>query len=235
MARTARIVLPGVWHHITQRGNQQQTVFFTPSDYELYLGLLRRHCSRHAVRIGGYCLLSNHVHLVATPQGESGLANALGRTHVDYARWLNLRHQTTGHLWQNRFYSCPLDEHHHWEALRYVELNPVRAGLVDHAEDWRWSSVSAHLTGADPAGLIDDTEWRHRWTPAAWREALELGIGDAALLERIREATRTGRPAGSDDFLKCAETASGRFLRPCKRGPKPRATYNATQLNLGIS
>src|SRR6266478_1975383 len=139
MARIARVVVPGCWHHVTQRGNQQQTVFFDDSDRKFYLDLLRRYCSRHSVRITGYCLMGNHVHLLAIPAHQTGLAHALGRTHNDYARWLNLRRRQSGHVWQNRFYSCALDEEHKWTALRYVEQNPVRAGLVASAAEWLWS------------------------------------------------------------------------------------------------
>ena len=174
MARIARVVVPGAWHHATQRGNHQQTVFFGDADRICYLELLRHHTARYAVHIVGYCLMGNHVHIVATPTDSRGLANALGRTHNDYSRWLNLQRRDTGHVWQNRFYSCPLDERHGWEALRYVELNPVRAGLVEHPAEWRWSSAGAHLTGADDTGLIDLTTWTEKWTPASWREVLDL-------------------------------------------------------------
>jgi len=115
-----------------------------------YLQLLREHCGRHAVRIAGYCLMSNHVHLLAIPHSVRGLANALGRAHTDYARWHNVRLGDPGHVWQNRFYSCPPDERHRWEALRYLELNPVRAGLAGRATDWPWSSGSAHGRRIEP-------------------------------------------------------------------------------------
>ena len=229
----ARAVAPGCWHHVTQRGNRRQTVFFEDADRAMYLRLLGLHCSRRRVRISGYCLLSNHVHLVAAPQAENGLAKALGGAHMDYARWLNLRRSETGHVWQNRFYSCPLDEGHRWEALRYVELNPVRAGLTGAAADWPWSSAAAHLGGRDPAGLLDLTEWGSRWNPETWRDVLEEGLDNAATMERIREATRTGRPAGSADFIEQLETATHRPLRPQKRGPKKKV-MRAGQPSLGV-
>jgi putative transposase len=219
MARIARVVVPGCWHHATQRGNHQQTVFFEDSDRRFYLELLRHHCSRHGVRIAGYCLMNNHVHLLAIPEAKNGLARALGRAHNDYARWLNLRRRETGHVWQNRFYSCPLDGPHQWDALRYVELNPVRAGLVPFALEWRWSSATAHVSGPDQTGWIDRTDWCERWSRASWDAALRYGIQDTALLDRIRSATRTGRPAGSEDFLKRAEASAGRPLRVQKPGP----------------
>lgn len=178
--------------------------------------------------------MSNHVHVLAIPARESGLAHAFGRTHNDYARWLNLWHRERGHVWQNRFYSCPLDDAHRWEALRYVELNPVRAGLVRHAVEWRWSSATAHVSGRDQTGLIDWTDWRAQWSVESWDEALQHGIEDAAWLERIREATRTGRPAGSEDFLKRAEANIGRPLRPRKRGPKAKVIDADAHLELVV-
>lgn len=234
MARIGRVVIPGAWHHATQRGNAQQDVFFGDDDRDLYLALLRRYTARYAVRITGYCLMSNHVHIVAAPADSQGLAHALGRTHNDYARWLNLRRRTTGHVWQNRFYSCVLDERHSWEALRYVELNPVRAGLVVNPADWRWSSASAHLAGRDTHGLIDLSEWEENWEPASWRDALDIGLNDAALAARIREATRTGRPAADTAALQEMERVTGRRLRPAKRGPKRRVIADGVQFELGV-
>ena len=160
MARIARVVVPDHWHHITQRGNRRQTVFFEDTDRTLYLQLLVQHARRCSVRIVGYCLMGNHVHLIAIPPAATALAKSLGRAHVDYARWLNLRRGETGHVWQNRFFSCPMDERHQWEALRYVERNPVRAR----------------------SGILDMAEWERRWTGGTWREALASGIEDAGLV-----------------------------------------------------
>jgi putative transposase len=213
--------MPGCWHHVTQRGNQRQQVFFEASDREFYLELLGRYCSRYGVAIAGYCLMGNHVHLIAIPEEKDRLAQALGRTHSEYARWLNLRRLDSGHVWQCRYYSCPLDESHRWTALRYVEQNPVRAELVARALDWPWSSATAHVSGIDRLGLLDWDGWQKRWSSETWAEVLDHGVDEAALLERIRDATRTGRPAGSDAFLAEAEAQSGRLLRPRKSGPKP--------------
>ncbi len=235
MARIARVGVPGCWHHVTQRGNQQQAVFFENADRGFYLDLLREHADRNSVRITGYCLMGNHVHLLLIPEREDGLANALGRTHNDYSRWLNLRRHTTGHVWQNRFYSCPLDEAHSWEALRYVELNPVRASLARSAAEWPWSSARAHIGGIEGDGMIELADWRGRWTPGTWHEALDRGIADADLLGRIRESTRTGRPLGGAECLQRMEAITGRSLRPAKRGPKPARHGETGQLNLGVT
>ena len=229
MARLARVVLPGVWHHVTQRGNRRQTIFFNDGDRRLYLELLRRHCFKHAVVLTGYCLMSNHVHLLLVPPKETSLAVALGAAHTDYARWINLRLGETGHFWQSRYFSCPLDGAHQWEALRYVELNPVRAGLVKSAIEWPWSSAVAHLVESDTRGLVDLVDWKRRWSADTWRRTLEHGVADAALFERIREATRTGRPAGSEAFLSKAERLCGRLLRQRKRGRKVCAAAQAAR------
>jgi len=232
MARIARVVVPGRWHHITQRGNRRQTVFFEDADRTLYLQLLIRHTRRWSVRIVGYCLMSNHIHLIAVPPAETALGKSLGRAHVDYARWLNLRRGETGHVWQNRFFSCPMDERHQWEALRYVERNPVRAGLVSEAAEWQWSSAAAHSDGIVRWNILDMAEWERRWTGRAWGAALTDGIEDAALLERIREATRTGRPAACDEFVRELEAERCRCLRPRKRGPKGKVVTEEAQLRL---
>jgi putative transposase len=170
------VVLPGVWHHVTQRGNRRQSIFFEDADRHFYLQLLGRHCSKHGVAITGYCLMTNHVHVIASPTRETSLARAFGQAHTDYARWLNLRRGETGHFWQNRYFSCPLDAEHQWAALRYVELNPVRAGMVE----WAWSSAAAHLGGRDISGFVNLTEWRDRWRPETWADALAEGLTDAA-------------------------------------------------------
>lgn len=231
----ARVVVPGCWHHVTQRGNRQQTVFFEDADRAQYLQLLAQHCRRASVGIAGYCLMSNHVHLIVIPRAEAALAKALGRAHCDYSRWWNIRHGEVGHVWQNRFYSCPLNGQHQWEALRYVELNPVRAGLVATAWAWPWSSAEAHLAGVDRTGLLDTAEWEMHWNAFRWREVLEQGVTDAVWLERIREATRTGRPAAEAAFVIDLETRLKRPLRPQKRGPKAKVETGVRQLSLGVS
>lgn len=235
MARIARVVVPEMWHHVTQRGNCRQTVFFEDSDRSFYLRLLRRYCSQYKLKLGGYCLMGNHVHLLAIPEREDSLARALGRTHNDYARWLNMRRGKTGHVWQNRYYSCPLEEQHAWEALRYVEMNPVRGGLVRTAAGWRWSSAPAHLAGTDVSELIDWTDWSKRWTARQWSDALEAGVTNADWLARLRESTRTGRPMGSKSFLQQVEWAVRRSLGPRRRGRVPKTVVVQSSLELGIA
>ena len=235
MARLARVVIPGCAHHVTQRGNHRQDVFLRDEDRRTYLTILRDCCERFELGILAWCLMSNHVHLVAVPHREDSLARALGRAQADYARWLHVRQRQIGHLWQNRFYSCPLEKDHLWDVIRYVELNPVRAGLVQHAREWRWSSAKAHLGWTEACSLTDTAWWQEHWKGGSWEEVLELGFREAGLVERIREATRTGRPLGSEVFTRGLEAETGRVLLPQKRGPKPRRLEHAGQMSLAIS
>jgi putative transposase len=185
--------------------------------------LLAEYSKRYHLRLVGYCVLTNHVHLVAVPERDDSLAKVLGRTHCDYARWLHIRQRATGHLWQNRFFSCALDAGHCWAALRNVEQNPVRAAITQSPESWPWSSARAHFTGHDALGLLDLREWQTCWTPHLWKQALGSNTGDTMLEERIRQATRTGRPLGTEGFAAELERVLDRALQPAKRGRKPLA------------
>jgi putative transposase len=146
VARLARVVAVGVPHHITQRGNAQRFALQDEADRKVYLDLLRQSAELHGIALIGYCLMSNHVHLVAIPERADVLARALKETHGRFASYWNALHHSTGHVWQGRYYSCPLDEPHLWEALRYTELNPVRACLVNRAEGWDWFLSGRSLT-----------------------------------------------------------------------------------------
>ena len=147
MPRSARIIHPGAPHHVTQRGNRRQQVFFNEDDYAHYLALLSESCRVESVQCWAYCLMPNHVHLVMVPEDEQSLSRAVGRTHRLYTQYYNRGADSAGLLWQGRFKSSPMDEPRLFAACRYIELNPVRAGLVPCAENWRWSSVHAHLAG----------------------------------------------------------------------------------------
>ena len=149
MARLARVVAAGFPHHVTQRGNRRQRTFFVDEDYEAYIGLMAEWCSRCGVAVWAYCLMPNHVHLIAVPSSEVGLRNAIGEAHRRYSRRVNFREGWRGHLWQGRFASYPMNESYLLAAARYVELNPVRAGLVKSPEVYPWSSAAAHLTARD--------------------------------------------------------------------------------------
>ena len=144
MPRQARTVFAHLPHHITQRGNRREDVFFTNTDRQMYLSWLKDYCDQHKVDILAYCLMTNHVHLVAVPSTEKGLQDVLKPLHMRFAQRLNRQRGWTGHVWQGRFFSSPLDEPYMWAAIRYVERNPVRARLVRRAENYPWSSAAAH-------------------------------------------------------------------------------------------
>ena len=148
MPRQARVVVPGLPHHVTQRGNRRQPTFFCNGDYRVYLDIAAEVFGPLGVEVWAYCLMPNHVHLIAVPGDETSLAKAMGETHARYTRFINRRENWTGHLWQGRFGSRPMDEAHLYRCVRYVGLNPVDAGLVARAVDWPWSSVKAHITGS---------------------------------------------------------------------------------------
>lgn len=218
MARLARIVVADVPHHVTQRGNRRQPVFFGDEDYRAYLALLKEFTRRAGVAVWAWCLMPNHVHLMLVPPTPDALRGALAEAHRRYSRMVNLREGWRGYLWQGRFASCPMDEAHALMAARYIELNPVRARLVRRPEDWPWSSARAHLGGGRD-GLTRQGALGIR--ARDWARFLAAGLDDDAL-ETIRRGERTGRPLGSRDFVERLETETGRALAPRKRGPKPR-------------
>jgi putative transposase len=225
--RIARVVAVGVPHHVTQRGNNRQQIFFTDLDRRFYLMLLRHHGERHGFRILGWCLMTNHVHIVGIPEHEESLARALGRAHNAYTIYLNRRKMRSGHLWQNRFFSAPLDRDHLHTALRYVDLNPVRAGLVAQAVEYLWSSAEAHVNGRDEWSLLDRETWRRISTRNDWADALRDRVMEADEMARLRKATKTGRPLGSETFVGKLEARLRRTLKRRKTGPSRRIRATA--------
>ncbi|MCB1883930.1 MAG: transposase [Geminicoccaceae bacterium] len=218
MARLARVVAPGLPHHVTQRGNRRQPTFFGEDDYRLYRTLLAEQCARAGVAVWAWCLMPNHVHLILVPGTAGALATALGEAHRRYTHVVNRRQGWRGYLWQGRFASCVLDETHLLMAARYVELNPVRARLARRPEAWTWSSARAHLEGTDDgltgaSPLLDLAPDWHGFLGEGLREA------DA---ETLRGGMRTGRPLGDPAFLAALEATLGRRLRPRRRGPRRR-------------
>jgi putative transposase len=217
MPRSARIVLPGVPHHLTQRGNDRRAVFLQDADYLKYLEFLSEYAGKYRVAVHGYCLMTTHSHLVLTPPEEKALARAIGYAHGRYAQYFNKTYGRSGHLWQNRFYSCALDDEHYWRALIYLERNPERARLVGDAGAYRWSSAAAHLGGDDETGLLDLIAWRAQMPVDYWRERLTVPEDDD-LLHTLRLTTHTGRPLGSPAFLAKYEALLGKRLQPLPVG-----------------
>jgi putative transposase len=219
VSRLARVVIPDLAHHITQRGNGRQQVFFADADYAYYLRLLAASCAAAHVSCLAFCLMPNHVHLILVPSDEDGLRRCLAAVHRTYAGALNLRRGLSGHFWQGRYGSVVMDNPHLYEALRYVLLNPVRAGLVASLAEWRWSSARVYL-GGESDGLT--SPWRMLSVLPPIADYLAHGA-DAGRVERLRVAGSIGRPAVDPDFLTRLEQATGRRLRPRQRGPTPMA------------
>ncbi len=222
MSRFARVVAPGFPHHLTHRGNRGSDVFFTEEDRERYLQWLREYCEAFGAEIWAYCLMSNHVHLIVVPRHADSLARAVGKTHMRYARSVNRQQGWSGHLWANRFYSAPLDTEHLWHAVRYVEQNPVQAGLCDRAEDYAWSSARAHALGHVDHLLSADSPFPDPMLVGDWSHWLAESLEQEAV-RTIQRSTSTGRPCGSQSFVEGLERLLGRNLTRSKPGPKVRS------------
>jgi putative transposase len=215
MPRLARAIAVGCAHHITQRGNNRQDVFFVDQDRQAYLRILAEQAAKYGLEVLGYCLMSNHVHLVAIPHEADALAKGIGRTHFRYSQYINRLHQRSGHLWQGRFYSCALDERHLFVAMKYIELNPVRAKLCRAAWRYEWSSAAAHTNERARSDLLNLPWWWKQFSAEQWRKELAAGLTpeEAARIRLRTQRTQTGRPLGSDSFLSKLETLLGRRVR----------------------
>ena len=185
-------------------------------DHHVYLKLLVQSCTRYEVKIWSYCLMSNHVHLIAIPSERDGLSEAFQFVHSSYADYFNAKYQKAGHLWQGRFKSTVMDERHLWNGVRYVERNPVRAGIVARAADYRWSSAAAHCGLKFDRVLSDDLPLLGQVTD--WETWLDNPEKESDL-KFIRETTRTGRPCADQESIKAMERQLGRVLLPKKPGP----------------
>ncbi len=217
MPRFARVVVPGCPHHLIQRGNRRQRVFFSDEDRAFFLTLLGREAAKHELAIWAFCLMENHFHLVAVPSKPDSFARGLGESQRRYTLVINTREGWKGFLFQGRFLSYPLDEGHQYAAIRYVEKNPVRAGIVARAEDFDWSSARAHVR-KEPHPLL--TPFRFEKSVGNWGRYLAQ-TEDPDMIEEFRGHERTGRPMGSEDFVKRLELLTGRVLAPRPKG-RPR-------------
>ena len=225
----ARAIAVGCAHHITQRGNNRQAVFMVDDDRRVYLQILQEQAGKYGLEILGYCLMTNHAHIVAIPHAEDSLAKGIGRTHVRYSQYINRFHKRSGHLWQGRFYSCALDGRHLWLAMKYVELNPVRARLCRRAWRYEWSSAAAHTDESARSELLNLTWWYEQFSAEAWRRELSEGLTEEEAA-RIRLRTHTGRPLGSDAFVSKLESLLGRRVRPLPVGrPRKERTRDRTR------
>ncbi|MBU3916116.1 transposase [bacterium] len=215
MARLARVVLPGVPHHITQRGVRSIDIFSNDNDRKQYLEFVRSASEEFGLTVLSYCLMSNHVHLLVIPENEESLSRGIGAVHRKYSRMINFREKTRGFLFQGRFFSCPLDNRHLVAAASYVELNPVRAGICSQASEYEWSSAKFHLGLESNNLLVKDREWYG--STDDWEKLLKNKPKEIDLL---RKHFRTGRPLGNEKFLIEAENITGRDLISKKPGRK---------------
>jgi len=209
MPRVPRFVVPGLPHHITQRGNYRQAVFFNDADRQFFLRRLIKRAKQYEIDVLAWCLMINHFHLIAIPRRRDSFALGLRALLGEYSLRINtLRGDVRGHIWQSRFYSCALSQRHLRMALRYVELNPVRANLVDDPEQYPWSSARCHLGLAPPlvpgrtAGLCEPHEW------GAWLQAGSSREEE----EQLRECTFSGRVFGTPPPKRGRPRKEGRSL-----------------------
>jgi putative transposase len=219
MPRIARIIAAGYPHHITQRGNNRATVFFDDEDRQTYLNLLLKYSQKYGVAIWAYCLMSNHVHLLAVPETDTGLARGIGLTNMLYTQYLNRKRNQSGRIWQNRFFSCLVESNQYlWGVARYIERNPVKAGMTARPQEYRWSSAVAHVTGqSDP--LLAEQAWLAAHEQSGYADF--LAAGDDEMDADIRRATNSGRPFGSEPFIDQMELGLNQRLRPGAPG-RPR-------------
>jgi len=218
MARIARVVIPNCPHHITNRGNRRQTVFFSDEDKKLYLKLLLRYGKLFGLHFWAYCLMPNHIHLVAVPEKVDSMTLTIREAHKKFTWQINLQMNWRGALWQGRYYSFPLEEGHLYRALRYTENNPVRAGFVKFAEEYPWSSAPSHVYDKPDAFLSRCPIQMQGKARAAYLRGQE----EEEEIKEIRRHIMTGRPLGQDKFIDDLETICGRELRPKKSGPRKK-------------
>lgn len=219
MARRPRLELPGVALHVIQRGNNRAACFHADNDRSLYLRCLREAARRYHCAIHAYVLMANHVHLLVTPSVQGAVAGMMQDLGRRYVRLFNKRYERTGTLWEGRYKSCLIDsEAYLLTCHRYIELNPVRAGMVRDPLQYRWSSHAHYALGA-ASTLLTRHELLDRL--AGSMESFMAGFRDQIkpeTLQRIRTATRKGWALGEDDFLNRVEGVLGRSVRPPKRG-----------------
>jgi len=216
MARIARVVVPGLPHHIVQRGNRRQKVFFSDIDRAAYLDYLKIYAKPAGIKFLAYCLMDNHVHIIAVPDKEESLAQGFAEAHRRYTRMVNFREKWRGYLWEGRFKSYPLNEAHLYAAIRYIERNPVRAGMVRDAWDYPWSSARAHVL-KQKGSLLEDSFLIEEIKD--WKLFLS-GKDEQADTNLLRMHLNNGRPLGNSHFVTELEKLTGRVLHKQKPGPK---------------
>ncbi len=224
MPRIARTVFAGVPHHITQRGNRREDIFYSDEDRRAYLGWLKEYSQKHRLEVIAYCLMTNHIHLVVVPSTEDGLQAVFKPLHMRYAQRLNRERGWTGHVWQGRYFSSPLDEAYLWAAIRYVERNPVRARMVRKSERYPWSSAAAHCQLREDALLSQKAAWQRELTQITdWSAWLAEG-DETEQISILRRNADKGLPCGSDRFIRKLEKLAGRVLQYRPQGRPKKDT-----------
>lgn len=219
MPRIARSVSVDYPHHVTQRGNNRATVFFDDEDRWFYANILKQYSQKYKLEIWAYCLMRNHVHLLAVPREDTSLAKGIGLTNMVYTQYINRRLGNSGRIWQNRFFSCAVEKDAYlWSVARYIERNPVKAGILKKAEEYRWSSARAHLLNRTDH-LLSGEQWLSEAERNDYRVFFEE---DSEEVEKtIRQRTSNGRPLGGDEFIDLLERRFGHKLEVGIKG-RPR-------------
>lgn len=205
MPRIARVVVPGAPYHVTQRGNYKQNIFDGNEDKQVYMDFFKLYAKKYQLKLLAFCLMDNHVHFILEPQQTDSLAFLFKYTHMRYSMYYNKKNGTPGHLFQGRFFSCILDDEHLYEAIRYVELNPIRAQMVNSLQDYYWNSAYIRLT-ENP--WIKLNSLQKYFEINDWNAYLNEPI-DEEKINKIRINTKTGRPLGSEKFIQKLEKKLG--------------------------
>ncbi len=217
MPRIARVVVPKYPHHITQRGTNRTAIFLDDEDRRFFLQKLNDFAAKTKTNIWAYCLMDNHFHLLLEPTEQESLMKCLHGATFRYAQYFNLKYTRSGRLWQNRYFSCLVDKDEYlWAVVRYIEKNPVRAKIVEKAEDWKWSSAGQHIMGTRSDSIIL-CKWLSKAESDKYNKFIESEESD----EEIRKATMTGRPLGNSNFIEMLEAMLERSLKP-RKGGRPK-------------
>lgn len=225
MPRKPRVSAAGVAEHVIQRGNNRQVVFLRESDKKCYVTWLKQYAQKYEVQIHAWVLMTNHVHILCTPSSETGISQMMQSLGRMYVRYFNKSHKRTGTLWEGRYRSCVVQEEGYlMQVYRYIELNPVRAGLVKHPAEFSWSSYQCNGLGKTSDLLTPHPLYlslgKNDFTRLdSYRAFIEQHF-DSRLLEDIRRATNKGLALGNESFIAAIERRTGKSLTEAKRGRK---------------
>ncbi|MBN1404898.1 MAG: transposase [Candidatus Omnitrophica bacterium] len=220
MPRIARLVIKGYPHHVSQRGNYSQKIFFCDKDKLYYLSLIKKYSEKYRLSILAYCLMNNHVHFIVVPKKGDSMAKTFDVVNAKYSQFINKKKRLKGHLWESRFYSCCMDDNHAYVATRYLEQNPVKAKLVDEAWQWRWSSALFHIGEKDYSGILQKSDFLPQ--PDEWKKELK-STEPKIMINKLEWCTKTGRPFTEFSVIRKLEKIINKNLRQRRVG-RPRKT-----------